>query len=106
MYPEDGPVRMKLATPFVKYPYLLLSIYILQSLPMVLSLSDFDWIVSDVSLTVFHICNRVSGCVGHGNYKFFFHFVTYTALYALWVFTTTLPTVVDAVTKRVINQDA
>ncbi|CAO3680340.1 unnamed protein product [Umbelopsis vinacea] len=52
-----------------------------------------------------HHCPWISGCVGHGNYKFFFQFVTYTALYALWVFATTLPTVIDAVAKRGFDID-
>ncbi|KAH8549207.1 DHHC palmitoyltransferase-domain-containing protein [Umbelopsis sp. PMI_123] len=57
------------------------------------------------TLKMDHHCPWVSGCVGHGNYKFFYQFVSYTALYALWVFATTLPTVIDAVVKRGFDID-
>ncbi|CAO3694808.1 unnamed protein product [Umbelopsis ramanniana] len=57
------------------------------------------------TLKMDHHCPWVSGCVGHGNYKFFFLFVVYTSLYSLWVFATTLPTVVDAVAKRGFDID-
>ncbi|KAJ2955536.1 hypothetical protein NQZ79_g8463 [Umbelopsis isabellina] len=49
------------------------------------------------TLKMDHHCPWVSGCVGHGNYKFFFLFVLYTSLYSLWVFGTTLPTIIIAV---------
>lgn len=49
---------------------------------------------------------RISGCVGHRNYKFFFLFVVYTGLYAIWVLCSALPLVVNAVTKEVSLKDA
>jgi hypothetical protein len=46
--------------------------------------------------------NRVSGCVGFENYKFFFLFVFYTGFYGLWIFVSALPTVVTAINDMVI----
>ncbi|KAI8147287.1 DHHC palmitoyltransferase-domain-containing protein [Fennellomyces sp. T-0311] len=47
-----------------------------------------------------HHCPWISGCVGHKNYKFFFLFVLYCAVYAVWVLATSIPTVVEALTKQ------
>ncbi|KAI8393878.1 DHHC palmitoyltransferase-domain-containing protein [Radiomyces spectabilis] len=43
-----------------------------------------------------HHCPWISGCVGHHNYKFFFLFVTYTALYGIWGLCTSVYMLVDA----------
>ena len=48
---------------------------------------------------------RISGCVGHKNYKFFFLFVLYCAIYALWVFCTSIPTVVEAMNELEASLD-
>ncbi|KAI7867539.1 DHHC palmitoyltransferase-domain-containing protein [Spinellus fusiger] len=52
-----------------------------------------------------HHCPWVSGCVGHGNYKFFFLFVCYTCLYALWIVCTTAPLVADAIQQKGLELD-
>lgn len=45
--------------------------------------------------------NRVNGCVGFANYKFFFLFVLYTAIFALWTLVTIVPEVVYGVEHHV-----
>ncbi|KAG2224646.1 hypothetical protein INT45_007891 [Circinella minor] len=52
-----------------------------------------------------HHCPWISGCVGHKNYKFFFLFVLYCAIYALWVFCTSLPTVIEAMNELEASLD-
>ncbi|KAI8979574.1 DHHC palmitoyltransferase-domain-containing protein [Mycotypha africana] len=44
-----------------------------------------------------HHCPWIGGCVGFKNYKFFFLFVMYTAVYALWGLGSSLPIVIQGI---------
>ncbi|KAI8341831.1 DHHC palmitoyltransferase-domain-containing protein [Chlamydoabsidia padenii] len=48
-----------------------------------------------------HHCPWINNCVGHHNYKFFFLFVWYTGLYALWCLGSGIPLVIIAVHDQV-----
>ncbi|KAG0246246.1 hypothetical protein BGX31_003713 [Mortierella sp. GBA43] len=43
-----------------------------------------------------HHCPWVNGCVGFGNYKYFYLFILYGSLASLWVVGTTIPVLVQA----------
>ncbi|KAI8360427.1 DHHC palmitoyltransferase-domain-containing protein, partial [Mortierella sp. GBAus27b] len=42
-----------------------------------------------------HHCPWVNGCVGFGNYKYFYLFILYGSLASLWVVGTTIPVLVQ-----------
>ncbi|KAJ8652180.1 hypothetical protein O0I10_012191 [Lichtheimia ornata] len=47
-----------------------------------------------------HHCPWISGCVGHRNYKFFYLFVIYSAMYAIWSLCSSIPLIVNALSKN------
>jgi hypothetical protein len=50
------------------------------------------------------LCNllyRINGCVNYGNYKHFFLFVMYVALYCIWTLSTMIPLLYNSIKRSV-----